>query len=166
MAVGDRRCPRVPVAAQTQRGSRPRRLPPCEICVGHSCKELRAVKDRGRLARNARSWSSMAGSAVMILHGFRAGSPVVTDTGCCLSAARRRRPDLRNHNLICPLTSPSCLSWLTVYLRVADACGSPALHPPRHGRRGPSPNDDSASCAGLARPGCGDRMCRGPSRLI
>jgi len=31
----------------------------------------------------------MAGSAVMILHGFRASSPVVTDTGCCLSAARR-----------------------------------------------------------------------------
>jgi len=31
----------------------------------------------------------MAGPAVMILHGLRAGSPVVTDTGCCLSAARR-----------------------------------------------------------------------------
>src|SRR5829696_742003 len=29
----------------------------------------------------------MAGSAVMIHHGFRAGSPVVTDTGCCPSAA-------------------------------------------------------------------------------
>jgi hypothetical protein len=26
----------------------------------------------------------------MILHSLRAGSPVVTDTGCCLSAARRR----------------------------------------------------------------------------
>jgi hypothetical protein len=24
----------------------------------------------------------------MILHGFQAGSPVVTDTGCCPSAAR------------------------------------------------------------------------------
>jgi hypothetical protein len=24
----------------------------------------------------------------MILHGFRAGSPVVTDPGCCPSAAR------------------------------------------------------------------------------
>ena len=29
----------------------------------------------------------------MILYGLRAGSPVVTDTGCCLSAAWRRRPD-------------------------------------------------------------------------
>jgi hypothetical protein len=28
----------------------------------------------------------------MILHRFRAGSPVVTDTGCCLPAARPRRP--------------------------------------------------------------------------
>jgi hypothetical protein len=37
-------------------------------------------------------WLAMAGSAVMILHGFRAGSPVVTDTGCCLSAARRANP--------------------------------------------------------------------------
>jgi hypothetical protein len=34
----------------------------------------------------------MAGSAFMILHHFRAGSPVVTDTGCCLPAARPRRP--------------------------------------------------------------------------
>ena len=34
--VGDRRCPRVPVAAQTQRGSRPRRLPPCERQSGCS----------------------------------------------------------------------------------------------------------------------------------
>jgi len=40
----------------------------------------------------------MAESAVLILHGLRAGSPVVTDTGCCPSAARRRRPDLRDHN--------------------------------------------------------------------
>jgi hypothetical protein len=30
----------------------------------------------------------MAESAVMILHGLRAGSPVVTDPGCCPSAAR------------------------------------------------------------------------------
>ena len=30
VTVGDRRCLRVPVGAQTQRGSRPRRLPPCE----------------------------------------------------------------------------------------------------------------------------------------
>src|SRR4029453_13822685 len=34
----------------------------------------------------------MPESALMILHGFRAHSPVVTDTGCCPSAARRRRP--------------------------------------------------------------------------
>jgi hypothetical protein len=32
-------------------------------------------------------WPSMAGSDVMILHSLRAGSPVVTDTGCCPSAA-------------------------------------------------------------------------------
>src|SRR5829696_8988923 len=29
----------------------------------------------------------MAASAVMILHGFQAGSPVVANTGCCPSAA-------------------------------------------------------------------------------
>jgi len=37
-------------------------------------------------------WPSMAGSAVMILHSLRPGFPVVTDTGCCRSAARRRPP--------------------------------------------------------------------------
>jgi hypothetical protein len=34
----------------------------------------------------------MAGSAVMILHGLWVGSPLVTDTGCCPSAARRSYP--------------------------------------------------------------------------
>ena len=29
--------------------------PLCEICTGHSCKELRGVEDRGRRVRNARS---------------------------------------------------------------------------------------------------------------
>jgi hypothetical protein len=28
----------------------------------------------------------------MILHSLRAGFPVITDTGCCPSAARQRRP--------------------------------------------------------------------------
>ena len=45
----------------------------------------------------------MAESAVMILHGLRAGSPVVTDTGCCPSAADGADPDPRDHNLIRPL---------------------------------------------------------------
>jgi hypothetical protein len=30
-------------------------LPPCEICTGHSCKELRGVEDRGRRVRTTRS---------------------------------------------------------------------------------------------------------------
>src|SRR5829696_3581080 len=30
-------------------------LPPCEVCTGRSCKELRGVEDRGRRMRNARS---------------------------------------------------------------------------------------------------------------
>jgi hypothetical protein len=37
-------------------------------------------------------WPSMAESAVMILHGLRAGSPVVTNSGCCPPAARRSHP--------------------------------------------------------------------------
>jgi hypothetical protein len=41
----------------------------------------------------------MAASAVMILHGLRAGSPVVTDNGCCPSAAQAQLPDLRDYNL-------------------------------------------------------------------
>jgi hypothetical protein len=42
----------------------------------------------------------MAGPAVMILHCFRAGSPVVTDTGCCLPAARHRPTlDLRDRQM-------------------------------------------------------------------
>jgi hypothetical protein len=43
-------------------------------------------------------WPSMAESAVMILHGFRAHSLVVTDTGCCPSAARRSHPGPSDHN--------------------------------------------------------------------
>jgi hypothetical protein len=34
----------------------------------------------------------------MVLHRLRAGSPVVTDTGCCPSAARTA-PDLRDHDV-------------------------------------------------------------------
>jgi hypothetical protein len=46
----------------------------------------------------------------MILHGWRAGFPVVTDTGCCPSAARRGRPDLRDHRFALALkrTLASC----------------------------------------------------------
>jgi hypothetical protein len=48
----------------------------------------------------------MTESAVMILHGFRARSPVVTEPGCCPSAARRSHPrDPRDHNLIRCLAS-------------------------------------------------------------
>ena len=67
-------------------------LPPCEICTGPSRKELHGVEDRDSAWKTPGQWPSMAGSAVMILHGFRAHSPVVPDTGCCPSAARRRRP--------------------------------------------------------------------------
>lgn len=35
----------------------------------------------------------------MILHGSRAGFPLVTDTGCCPSAPRRSCQDLRDHNV-------------------------------------------------------------------
>jgi hypothetical protein len=64
--------------------------------------ELRTGEDAGETPGQ---WPSTAEPAVMILHGLRAGSLVVTDTGCCPSAARRRRPDLRNHNLNRPLAS-------------------------------------------------------------
>jgi hypothetical protein len=37
-------------------------LPPCEICTGHSRKELRGVKDRGGRVRNARSVAVDGGS--------------------------------------------------------------------------------------------------------
>jgi hypothetical protein len=47
----------------------------------------------------------------MILHGSRAGSPVVTDTGCCPSAAPTSPPDLRDHNLNRLLTSSQLMSW-------------------------------------------------------
>ena len=65
------------------------RRPLCEICTGPSCKELHGVEDRESVWKTPGQWPSMAGPAVMILHGLRAGAPVVTDTGCCLSAARR-----------------------------------------------------------------------------
>jgi hypothetical protein len=62
----------------------------------------------------------MAGSAVRILHGFRAGSPVITDTGCCPSAARRRRPDLQNHNPNRPAHHPSCMTGRVDDLRFVE----------------------------------------------
>jgi hypothetical protein len=69
------------------------RLPPCEICTGPSRKELHGVEDRED-ARDKPSgqWPSMAESALMILHCLRAGSPVVTHTGCCPSAAPMQSP--------------------------------------------------------------------------
>ena len=70
-------------------------------------------------------WPSMTGSVVMILHGLRAGSPVVTDTGCCPIAARRRRPDLRDHN---PNRPPASSRWdLQLSMLVA---GYPLSSPP------------------------------------
>jgi hypothetical protein len=65
------------------------RLPPCEICVGCLPMEVCAVEDRETGWETPGQWPSTAESAVMILHSFRAGSSVVTDTGCCPSAARR-----------------------------------------------------------------------------
>jgi hypothetical protein len=55
----------------------------------------------------------MAESAVMILHGLRASSPVVTGTGCCHLLPDGADPDLRNHNLnrppaACQLREPEC----------------------------------------------------------
>jgi hypothetical protein len=54
----------------------------------------------------------------MILHGFRAHSRVVTDTGCCPSAARRRRPltfgtqiDAANPEVQAPASSRCRRSW-------------------------------------------------------
>jgi hypothetical protein len=67
--------------------------------------ELRTVENREGGLETPGQRPSMAGSAVMILHGFRMGSPVVTDTGCCPSAARRRRPDLRMHSPNRPFAS-------------------------------------------------------------
>jgi hypothetical protein len=54
----------------------------------------------------------MAGSAVMILHGSRAGSPVLTDTGllpiCCPDVAD---PTFETTIRITHLQHASCLSW-------------------------------------------------------
>jgi hypothetical protein len=46
----------------------------------------------------------------MILHGFRAGSPVVTNTGCCLSARRVPTPTLGATIRIGCMPQPVCLS--------------------------------------------------------
>jgi hypothetical protein len=53
----------------------------------------------------------MAGSAVMLFHGFRVGFPVVTDTSCCPSGA----PDVADPTFettirITHLQHASCLS--------------------------------------------------------
>jgi hypothetical protein len=50
--------------------------------------ELRGVTDGGRDVRNGRSVAVDGWMAVMIFHGLRASFSVVTDTGCCPSAAR------------------------------------------------------------------------------
>jgi hypothetical protein len=76
------------------------RLPPCEICVGRLPMELRAVENRESTWKTPGQWPSTGESAVMLLHSLRAGSPVVTNTGCCPSAAPTTpTPDLRDHNL-------------------------------------------------------------------
>jgi hypothetical protein len=54
---------------------------------GRFCKEPRGVEDRGKPVRNRRSVAVDSKSAVMILHGLRSGSPVVTNTSCCPLAA-------------------------------------------------------------------------------
>src|SRR4029450_1343373 len=64
------------------------RLPPCEICTGPSPMDLHAVEDRESEWRTPGQWLSTGGSAVIILHSFRADTPVVTHSGCCPSAAR------------------------------------------------------------------------------
>jgi hypothetical protein len=61
--------------------------------------ELHAVEERGSGWKTRGQWPSMAGSAVMILHGSRAGFPVVTDTGCCPSAAGCSQPGPSDHNM-------------------------------------------------------------------
>jgi hypothetical protein len=45
------------------------------------------VEDRGTPVRNARSVAVDSGIGGQDPPGFRAASPVVTDTGCCPSAA-------------------------------------------------------------------------------
>jgi hypothetical protein len=53
----------------------------------------------------------------MILHGSRAGFPVVTDTGCCLSAARRR-PTLGSDGAAIRHNRLHAMQFLTVLSRV------------------------------------------------
>jgi hypothetical protein len=62
--------------------------------------------------RNARSVAIDGRIAVMILHGFRVGSPVVTDTGCRPSAAPTGRPPgTFDHNPNSRLHRPCCMKW-------------------------------------------------------
>jgi hypothetical protein len=58
--------------------------------------EIRAVEDRESAWKTPGQSASMAQSAVTSLHGFRAGSPVVTDSGCCPSAAHPPATPLSN----------------------------------------------------------------------
>jgi hypothetical protein len=97
-AALDRRCSEQLICRVEVRGFE-LLLPPCEICTGIFFKELPGVEDRQDACETPGQWPSMAESAVMILHRLRAGSPVVTNTGCCPSAARRSHLGPRDRNL-------------------------------------------------------------------
>jgi hypothetical protein len=84
----DRRWPCSP-AARTQRGPSSRRLP-CEICTGPCARNCMGLRIGEVAGETPGQWLSTAGSGVMILHSLRAASLVVTDSGCCPFAARRR----------------------------------------------------------------------------
>jgi hypothetical protein len=69
-------------------------------------------------------WPSMAESAVMILDGLRAGSPVATNT-----VAARLLPDVATQDLRDPQSespayiTPGCLNWRVGDLRFLSTVG-------------------------------------------
>jgi hypothetical protein len=87
-------------------------LPPCEICTGHSCTELRCVEDRERRVRNARSVAvdgRIGGHDPPRFAGRLPGRygyrllPI-----CCLDVAD---PTFETTIRITHLQHASCLSW-------------------------------------------------------
>jgi hypothetical protein len=69
---------------------------------------LKTVKAR---EKRQLSGCRLAASAIMILHDFRANSPVVTDTGCCPSAAHPLLPSAASELLrLMPRGKSSCES--------------------------------------------------------
>jgi hypothetical protein len=93
-------------------------LPPCEICTGHSGKELRGVEDGGRRMRNARPVAVDGRIGGHNPPRFSGGFPDRYGHRllpvCCPAVAD---PDLRDDNLNRPPASPSCMSWRADDLR-------------------------------------------------